>query len=184
MNSETGAASFFVICAAEIASDCIKNREKIDGKNFFAWAKSKRTWSTNEQLGKSATETLEVLQMANERWRCNESIEMSRVACTFQERWNVSWVSLSLCKKLKELQDHHQRPRWFDVSLGSVQAVIMSALGMSRIAAEFVLRLLTFDQREDRIERFAKICFEGLQKIHFSPLLWSPAMRRESSGVT
>ena len=48
-----------------------------------------------------------------------------------------------------------------DVSFGSMQAILTSTLGMRRIAAMFVPRLLTNDQEEHRVE----VCEDLLQRI-------------------
>ena len=52
-----------------------------------------------------------------------------------------------------------------DVSFGSMQAILTSTLGMRRIAAMFVPRLLTNDQKEQRVE----FCEDLLQRIQEDP---------------
>ena len=56
-----------------------------------------------------------------------------------------------------------------DVSFGSVQAILTSTLGMRRIAAKFVPRLLTNDKKEHCVE----VCEDLLQRVQEDPLFTS-----------
>ena len=66
-----------------------------------------------------------------------------------------------------------------DTSFGSVQAILTSTLGMRRIAAKFVPRLLTNDQKEHRVD----VCEDLLQRMQEDPLFTSRLITGDETWV-
>ena len=66
-----------------------------------------------------------------------------------------------------------------DASFGSVQAILTSTLGMHRIAAKFVPRLLTNDQKEHRVD----VCKDLLHTMQEDPLFTSRLITGDETWV-
>ena len=120
------------------------------------------------KLGKTATETLNLLREAYGpeavgRTQCFEwhrRFQSGRSSLEDDERSGRPSTSITQenVLRIRELV-HEDRRRSIDdfanivgVSYGSAQAILTSELNMRRVAAKFVPRLLTPEQKEHRVE--------------------------------
>ena len=145
------------------------------------------------KLGKSATETLEMLQLAYgddamSRSRCFEwhaRFKSGRTSVEDDERSGRPSTSPDLLQEVERMVRLNRRitinelADSVDTSFGSVQAILTSTLGMRRIAAKFVPRLLTNDQKEHRVD----VCEDLLQRMQEDPLFTSRLITGDETWV-
>lgn len=147
------------------------------------------------KLRKSATETFEMLQQAYgddamSRARCFEwhsRFKNGRTSLEDDERSGRPSTSTSpeIVHEVERIVQEDRRTTiseladQLQVSFGSVQSILTSSLGMHRVAAKFVPRLLTHDQKQFRIE----ICQDLLQQSHADPTFLSRLITGDETWV-
>lgn len=147
------------------------------------------------KLGKSATETLHMMQQvygdaAMSRARCFEwhaCFKSGRTSLEDDERSGRPSTSSTL-ENVETIRQfvHEDRRRTIhniayivNVSYGTVQSILMCDLNMCRVAAKFVLRLLTQEQKEHRVE----VCQELRQRAMDDPSFMSRIITGDETWV-
>lgn len=133
------------------------------------------------KLGKSATETLTMLRQVysdeamsrSQIFDWHSRFQHGRISLDDDERSGRPSTSIipENVEKIRQLVHNDRRSTIKElaeavgISYGSVQAILTSELHMHRIAAKFVPRLLTADQKEHRVE----ICQDLRQRVANDP---------------
>lgn len=147
------------------------------------------------KLGKSATETLSLIQDAYgndalSRARCFEwhsRFINGRNSLEDDERSGRPTTSTSpeMVREVEQLVRADRRisindvSEELDISYGSVQSILTSDLGMHRVAARFVPKVLNNDQKELRVE----ICQDMLQRVEDDPSFLSRIITGDETWV-
>ena len=123
-------------------------------------------------LGKSATENLEMIQQVfgdqslsrTQVFQCHAPFKTGRTSVDGDENTGrpTSCTTPETVARIQELirQDRHWTIRDIaeevEVGYGTCQGVLTEELGMHRVAAKFVPRILTADQKQQRVS----VCIE------------------------
>lgn len=147
------------------------------------------------KLRKSATETFEMLQQAYgddamSRARCfdwHSRFKNGRTSLDDDERSGRPSTSTSpeTVHEVERIVLEDRRTTiceiadQLEISFGSVQSILTSNLGMHRVAAKFMPRLLTSDQKQFRVE----VCQDLLQQSRADPTFLSKLITGDETWV-